>query len=80
MKIKKIKYCYECPYFYQEKEWAGCFHSRAPKGAYEDGVPNSKYSSEPRPKWCPLRKGNHFLIKRDSDDKIISKIKLVLIS
>ncbi len=78
MKTLEITCCRNCPYYDgSDKEMAICSHSNAPKGAYNNIVSRSHYKPEPIPKWCPIIDGK-LLIKRDSNDKIISTIKLII--
>jgi len=77
MKTKHITRCNICPYFAQSKESADCIHSDAPKGAYEAMVPNSRYSPEPIPKWCPIRP-RQLKIVRNSYDEVVSKTLLIV--
>lgn len=74
----KINCCKNCPYYDgSNREFAVCDHSDAPKGAYKDIVSRSHHEPEPIPKWCPIKNGG-YLIKRDSNDKIISKKELII--
>lgn len=71
---KNINCCANCPYFdgSARNEPSECGHSQAPRGAYENIVPRSHWKPQPIPKWCPIKNGGT-LVKRDDNDKIISK-------
>lgn len=73
---KNIDCCRNCPYYDgSNRELAECSHSDAPKGAYDAIVSRSHWKPEPIPKWCPIKNGGT-LVKRDDNDKIISKTTL----
>lgn len=74
----EINCCRQCPFYDgSDRELAVCSHTGAPKGAYDNIVPRSHWSPDPIPKWCPIKNGGT-LVKRDSNDKIISKKELVI--
>lgn len=76
MNTIKVNCCRKCPYFQgSDKEYASCGHSDAPK-SYDGIVPRSHFRPEPIPKWCPI-KNEHIIVKRDSNDNIVSKTKII---
>ena len=75
MKTLEVKCCRDCPLFSGDvrNEPSECSHPKSVKrGSYNNIVPRSHFEIEPIPKWCPIING-HTLVKRDFNDKIISK-------
>lgn len=78
MQTFEINCCRNCPFYDgSDRELAICSHSDRPKGAYKNVVSRSHFRPDPIPKWCPIRNGA-ILTKRDDNDKIISKTKLII--
>lgn len=78
MNIIKVNCCRNCPFYDgSDKEMAVCGHSDSPKGAYKNIVPRSHFKPEPIPSWCPIKDGI-IKIKRDDNDLIISKDKIII--
>ncbi len=73
-----IMCCKRCPFFQGAVTGlATCAHSDVPKTA-DYPVPRSITKIDPIPKWCPIQ-NSPTLIKRNSEGKIVSEVKLVLI-
>ncbi len=77
-KIIRVDCCRNCPFYDgSDREMAICIHSDAPKGAYKAIVSRSHFGPEPIESWCPIKKGT-VKIKRDSNDTVISKTKIII--
>lgn len=78
MKVIKVDCCRNCPYYDgSDREFAICTHSDAPKGVYENILSRSHFKPEPIESWCPIKNGT-LIVKRDSNDLIISKTKVLI--
>ncbi len=80
MKTIEVDCCRNCPFYDgSDREMAICSHTKAPKGVYKNIVSRSHFSPEPIESWCPAIKEDTFKVKRDSNDNIISKVKVLII-
>ena len=78
MDIIKVDCCRNCPFYDgSDREMATCIHTNAPKGAYNAIVSRSHFKPEPIESWCPIKDGTT-KVKRDSNDNIISKTKIII--
>lgn len=77
-----VSCCRNCPHYDgSDHDFAICGHSDAPKGGYYTKiVSRSHFKPEPIPKWCPMipLENLNYITKRDSNDQVISRKKIIL--